>query len=326
MGTEHEEIRIRGQNMLVPAIRICDKVTIVTGRFIKLAQVKDEELVEGEVVAIPERFVSLLKQSGLHADIFTFAERPPQTTPRFDYHVEWDNWAAVRITTFREWWEGLPQESRKNVRRAERRGVVVRSVPFSDELVSGIERIYNETAVRQGRRFWHFGKDFGSVKAENGTYGERSEFIGAFLRDELIGFVKIVYVDDIAILIQIISMDQQRDKRPMNALLAQTVEVCARRRISLLVYGKYSYGRKKESSLAEFKRRNGFEELRFPRYYVPLGAKGKLAIMSGLHLGVSNLVPSGIVWFLLQCRSRYYRLWPQFRPAIGNGDLSGGDV
>jgi len=315
MRTQYEEIRIRGRRRMVPAALIGNCTAIVTGGVIKLAQIKHEELVEGEVLANPQEFISSLKQSGLDADVFTFAERPPQTTPRYDYHVEWDNWAAIPITTFREWWENrLPQESRKNVRRAEKRGVVVRSVAFTDELVSGIKCIYDETPVRQGRRFWHFGKGFEAVKAENGTYCERSEFIGAFFHDELIGFVKIIYVDHIATIVQILSMNQHHDKRPMNALLAHTVQICSTRKTSFLVYGKYTYGKNKETSLGEFKRRNGFEELRFPRYYIPLKATGKLAIACGLHLGISNVVPSWALWLLRNCRSRFYEFWS--RPVV----------
>ena len=36
------------------------------------------------------------------------------------------------------------------MRRAEKRGVVVREVPFDDDLVRGIVEIYDETPIRQG--------------------------------------------------------------------------------------------------------------------------------------------------------------------------------
>ena len=95
----------------------------------------------------------------------------------------------------KEWWENLPQESRKNVRRAARRGIVVKIVPFDDDLVNGVHRIYNHTPVRDGRVFWHFGKDFETVRRGLATYLDRSEFIGAYWNEELIGFMKMVYVD-----------------------------------------------------------------------------------------------------------------------------------
>ena len=41
----------------------------------------------------------------------------------------------------------------------------MRRVPFDDALVRGISRIYDETPTRQGRRFWHYGKDLDAAKA-----------------------------------------------------------------------------------------------------------------------------------------------------------------
>ena len=134
-------IRIRGKNITVPSIEIEGRRVIVTGKVLKVAQVFDEELVEGEAVSNPSTFIATLQASRLKADLLTFAQRPPDTTPKFNEPFEWDNWAVVPVTTFEEWWKDrLPRESRKNVRRAGRCGVVVRSVPFDDELVSGIRQ------------------------------------------------------------------------------------------------------------------------------------------------------------------------------------------
>ena len=71
-------------------------------------------------------FITGLRESNLKADIFTFAQRPPEITPRYNYHWERDNWAAIPTTCFKDWWETLPQEARKNVRRSARRGLVVK--------------------------------------------------------------------------------------------------------------------------------------------------------------------------------------------------------
>jgi hypothetical protein len=227
MSIDEEEIQVRGRGRFVPSDQVDGRTIVVIGGLVKIARIKDEELVEGELFDDPETFLARLRRSGLRADIFTFAERPPQLARRYGFQTEWDNWAVLPISRFSDWWEKrLPQESRKNVRRAAKRGVVVRVVPFSDELVSGIQHIYNESAVRQGRRFWHFGKDFASVKRMNETYYERSEFIGAFLDDQLIGFIKMVYVDHVATLVQILAMNAHQDKRPMSALVAHAVEQC----------------------------------------------------------------------------------------------------
>ena len=266
-------IRIKGKNATVPITEITGRRVILTGNVLKVAQIFDEELVEGEAVANPSAFVAALRASPLKADIFTFAQRPPETTPKFNEVFEWDNWAIASTRSFQDWWEKLPQESRKNVRRSVKKGVCVRAVPFDAALVKGIQGIYNETPIRQGKKFWHFGKDFATVKMENETYLERSEFIGAYYEETLIGFIKIIYVNQIAILIQILAKNEHHDKRPMNTLVADAMEICERKNMSCLVYGKYLYGKKNDSSLTEFKRRNGFEQINFPRYYVPFRRK-----------------------------------------------------
>lgn len=300
-------VSIKGKNATVSSAEIAGQRVILRGKVLKVAQIFDEELVEGEAVPDPRIFAATLRASSLNADIFTFAQRPPATTPKYNEPFEWDNWAVASTASFQDWWENLPQESRKNVRRAARRGVSVRSVPFDTRLVTGIHAIYNETPIRQGKKFWHFGKDFATIKKENETYVERSEFIGAFQGETLIGFLKMIYVDQIAILIQILAKNEHRDNRPMNALLAHAVEVCARENVSCLVYGKYIYGKKNDSSLTEFKRRNGFEQVSFPRYYIPLSVKGRMAVTLGLHYGLDNMLPKWVSGLLLNCRASLAR-------------------
>jgi hypothetical protein len=303
-NVEQAEIRISGKTLYVPSTEICGRTVVVTGKWIKTAQIKDEELVEGVPVKDPESFITKLKESELKADVFTFAQRPPEITPKYDYRFEWDNWAAVPTTSFKDWWENrLPQESRKNVRRAAKREVVVRVVPFDDELVEGIHRIYNETPIRQGKRFWHFGKDLDTLRRELATYLDRSEFIGAYWNEELIGFLKMVYVGRVATLFHIISMNEHHDKRPMNALIAKAVEFCEQKGISHFIYGQFVYGNKHQSSLLEFKRRNGFEQINFPRYYVPLTVKGRLFVLLKLYKGIGGLVPEPILQTVLSSRA-----------------------
>lgn len=310
MSIEREEIRFRGKTQFVPSVRVDDRTIIASGGLVKVARVKDEELVQGELIADPDEFVRKLRRSELKADVFSFAERPPQLTPRYGYAFDWDNWAVLATSSYRDWWENrLPQESRKNVRRASKRGVMVRVVPFDDQLVTGIQHIYNETAVRQDRSFWHFGKDFAAVKTMNETYVERGAFIGAYFEERLIGFIKLVYVDHVATIVQILAMNAHHDKRPMNAMLAHAVEHCERRGTAFLVYGKYDYGNTTATtSLGEFKRRMGFEKVSFPRYYLPLTLTGKMAVKCGLHTGMRSLISPSAAGLLLKCRAQYYRL------------------
>ena len=306
LNAKLEEVRSAGKAFYVPSVVICGRTVVVTGKRIRMAQVKDEETVEGVTVAVPETFIAKLKESELKADVFTFTQRPPEITPKYDYHLEWENWAVAPTKSFDEWWENrLPQETRKNVRRAAKRGVVVKIVPLDDDFVRGVHRIYNETPVRGGRFFWHFGKDVETIRRGLTTYLNRSDFIGAYWNDELIGFIKIVYVDDIANLIHIISMNEHYDKRPMNALIAKAVELCQEKEISQLVYGRFIYGNNRQSSFVEFKRRNGFEQVNFPRYYVPLSLRGKVFVNLRLYRGLNGLIPEPFLQPLLRFRTWY---------------------
>jgi hypothetical protein len=303
MAVNVSEIRVKGKNTRVPSAEIDGRTMIASGNWIKTAAIRDEQAVEGEPVKDPTTFIAALGKSGLKADVLTFFQRPPDVTPRFKYHFEWDNYAAVPITTFQDWWENrLPQEARKNTRRSAKRGVLVKSVPFDDELARGIHKLCNESPVRQGRPFWHYGKDFETVKREHATYLERSEFIGAYYQDELIGFIKMVYVDRVAVIFHILAMNSHYDKRPMNALITKAMEVCAQKGVGYFIYDKYIYGNKKDSSLMEFKRRNGFEQVNFPRYYIPLTLKGRIYVGLRLYRGAVGLLPETVLKRLLRIR------------------------
>jgi hypothetical protein len=306
-NTKLEEICIAGKTLYVPSIEICGRRVVATGKWIKTAEIKDEGVVQGMTVEDPGLFITKLKESKLEADVFTFAQRPPEITAKYHYHWESDNWAAISTACFSDWWENLPQVSRKNVRRAAKRGVVVKIIPFDDDLVKGVHRIYNSIRVRDGRLFWHYGQDVDSVRQGLATYLDRSDFIGAYLGEELIGFLKMVYVDDTATIFHIISMDEHYDKRPQNALIAKAAEVCEQKVISHLIYGKFIYGNKRRSSLVEFKRRNGFQQVNFPRYYIPLTLLGELFVGLRLYRGFGGLLPEPILQPLLSLRAWYYK-------------------
>jgi len=200
-----------------------NKLVTLRRRPVRIAAFHDEEWIEGETIPQPEAFVQSLRNAP-PADVFTFTRPLPESESRHPFHLEWDNVAVADLAKgFKPWWEGLPQETRKNVRRSQRRGVTVSRVEFSDGLVRGISHIYNETPLRQGRKFPHYGKSFERVKAENASYLDRSVLIGAFFEEKLIGFIKMVRVNGLMRIMQIVSLDAHTDKRPTNALLAKAV-------------------------------------------------------------------------------------------------------
>jgi hypothetical protein len=307
MTIQPVEISIKGKPRYVPSAQVENKTIIAKGRWVRVAEIKDELVSEGESVRDPDSFLDSLK-SKLKADVFTFTQKLPDVKPKFRLPFEPDNVASIRITTFKDWWDRLPQSTRRNVRLAAKRGVSVRSVPFNDDFVRGIHRICNESPVRQGRRFWHFGKDFETIKRIHATYLARSEFLAAFCENELIGYLKMVYVDRTAILIHFLVLNSQHEKKPGNALIAKAVEICEQKGVSDFLYGRLTYGNKQHSSLVEFKLRNGFEQIDFPRYYVPLTIKGRIFVGLRLYRGPAGVLPEPILRMIVGLRSSYYRL------------------
>ena len=297
-------VSVRGRQILVPLINIGRVEVIVAGRCLKMAMVRDEDYFEGIAVNDAQQFIAEVRRRATRADIFSFAQRIPDIEQRYDYPVYWDNAAAISLSGYNEWWNALPQETRRNVRLAAKRGTVVSGVPFSDELVRGIVGIYNETPIRQGRRFWHFGKNFETVKRENGTFLNRSQFIAAYCGDELTGFIKMVRVGRLASIMQILSKTSHHERRPTNAMIAKAVELAVAQGASHLLYCKYVYHRNYKDALTEFKRRNGFQEIKFPRYFVPLTVQGRVAVALRLQLGLAEMLPRRVVATLLTARTK----------------------
>jgi hypothetical protein len=300
------DVRINGRAVSVPSVRIDGRMVIGTGKCPKIAAVHDEDLIEGETVKDPGSFILHVKESGLDADLFTFCQRVPDLTPRYRYHIDWENAAVIPITSFSAWWKDRTEYSiRKGVNRAKKLGVVTEVAELNDEFVEGVRRIYNETPVRQGRAFWHYGRDFQSTKRVLETYRERSVFIGAYYQSELIGSMKLTYVGPTATIMHILSAQSHFDKRPNNALLAKAVEVCEAAKKSHLMYGSFVYY-DPNSPLTEFKRRSGFEQVMLPRYYIPLTLKGKIALAFGLQRGIKGNIPRPVFAQLLKARKLWY--------------------
>jgi hypothetical protein len=234
-------------------------------------------------------------------------QRLPETVPKFNYYMEWDNVAALNIENFDYWWEKqIPKQTRNHVRRAQKSGVVVKIAKFDDEFVQGISEIYNESPIRQGKPFWHYKMDLESIQRTHSTYLNSSDFIGAYIDGELIGFIKMVYVGETARTMQIIAKNAHRDKAPTNALLAKAIEICSGKGVKYLVYGRYDYGKIGSKSLEVFKSENGFKEVLIPRYYIPLCLKGKLILTMKLHQGFKEILPEKTIAFMLDLRKKWF--------------------
>jgi hypothetical protein len=293
--------------MTTPKLRVENRELVVQGRLCRVAHVDGEGY---KYLTDPEAAIALLRGSIMRADVFTFLQELPDTSPRYAYPFEWDNLAVLPISTFDHWWSHqIGFKARNKAKQAEKKGIVIRAVPFDDALVQGIWEIYNEVPVRQGRRFPHYGKSLEAVRAMSATFLDSSVFIGAFDGDKLIGFIKLT-MDNTrtqAGLMHILSLLSYRDKAPTNALIVQAVRTCAELGVTRLVYANFGYGKKLRSSLSDFKERNGFQRIDLPRYYVPLTRWGALAVRVGLHRRLAERVPEPVAAKLREIRSRWYQ-------------------
>jgi hypothetical protein len=287
-------------------MKVCGKDVNIRGRLVRIARLDGDKYTFPEN---PEEFLAQLRQRRTRIDIFTFLQKLPETSPRYAYPFEIDNLAVLPVTTFENWWNNqIRSYPRNRARQAGKRGVVMREVPYGEELIKGICGIYNETPVRQGKKFPHYGMTLKRARQYASTFLDRSIYIGAFLGEEMIGFIKLTMDESRtqADLVHILSMAQHKDKAPTNALIAEAVKACAGRNVSYLVYEHFTYGNKLGDSLSHFKEVNGFQRVDTPRYYIPLTPIGRIALRLGLHGRFVDRIPESIAGKFRELRKLWY--------------------
>src|SRR6266567_4272352 len=164
-------------------MNVCRKEIRIQGRLIRIARLDGDKY---QFLDDPEPVVDGLRKCGTRIDLFTFMQKLPATSPKYDYPMEWDNLAVLPVSTFDHWWnQQIRSYPRNRARQAEKKGIVFRETPFNDTLVQGIWEVYNECPIRQGKPFIHYGKDLEWVRRHAGTFLDTSIFIGAFLDDKM---------------------------------------------------------------------------------------------------------------------------------------------
>jgi hypothetical protein len=291
---------VRGRPARIDCIEIGGQTFTISGGPLAILGLEDEWYEDVvDPLAVIDRLRSLRRPK---PDLFTFWQRIPDVDVRYPFHHEWEQLAALPITSHEAWWKTqISAKTRNRIRKAEKEGLVVRETPFDDDFVRGMTGIFNETPVRQGRVFWHYGKDNDTVRAEFSRFLHREHLIGAYIDQELAGFVFLGNAGRFGILHQIVSSLQHRNKSVNNALMSRAVEVCARRRLGHLVYAFWT-----DDSLSDFKKHCGFAPVRVPRYYVPLTWRGALALNCGAHRGWKAMLPDGVRDRLKQLRTKWY--------------------
>ena len=280
----------------------------ISGRLARTARLAAEYYVW---LDSPLDYIAELKASGLKADLFTFLQSIDKSTPQFDFHCEKESLAMLPITTFENWWKNqINDKTRNMIRKAQKSQVEIKVVEFSDSLIQGIQSIYDESPLRQGRPFLHYRKSLESLRNAHITFADRSQFIGAYYQNELIGFIKLVHDNGLSHLMQIISKISHRNKAPTNALIAKAVEICAQAHIPLLHYGVWS-----SRTLGDFKIHHAFKPFEVLRYYVPLNVRGEICLKLHLHHKAADYLPDRLIDQLVRFRTAWYA----FRHSKSNG-------
>ena len=102
-------------------------------------------------------------------DVFTFLERKwccPIPNPPSTWIKAEDNVGLLEIKDYDSWWSNVGKKTRNMVRRAEKSGIKVTVVEPSEKFAEGVWKIYNETPIRQGRAFPHYGESLQYSRSE----------------------------------------------------------------------------------------------------------------------------------------------------------------
>lgn len=299
-----DEIVVKGSVVKVDALDANGLRLVSSGHRLKIARLKKDW---DDDVRNPEEVVQAIKGSGLKADIFAFQQRLPDSYPMHKYKMEWESVAALPLTTYDDWFKHqLHQNPRNKIKKAKKSGIEIKQCSFDEDLIEGIYRVSNETPTRQGKPYWYYGVDRDKIRKLWSTYLERAVFFGAFYKNELIGYIKLVHTDRYIRTMGFISMVKHRNKAPMNALLDRAIQYCTEQKTPYLVFARYNYGKVGSNTLQDFKKYNGFESVIVPKYYVPLTIKGRLALALNLHKGIIGILPTKVVRVLRYLRNKWY--------------------
>ena len=297
-----ETIRVKGVLLKRDAVLVKNQAFLVSGDFIKTASLRQDKEEWLEDIEEPDEVIQALKAAPLKVDILRFWQRIPETETKYGYYKEWRYVAAIPVTEYKHWLQKqISPKARNKIKKSAKFGVVIEETELTDELVRGITDIFNQSPVRRGKRFWHYGKDFETVKKEMSLDLNESIFITAYYGKELIGFIKLLFADRYAMLTLILDKINHRDKAPMNGMIAKAVEICAQRKVPYIVYMMWRRG-----GHGDFQESNGFERIPVPEYFVPLTFKGAIALRLGLHRGVRGLMPEKFMPWLLALRAKWY--------------------
>ena len=81
-------------------MEVCGKEIRTRGKLIRVAFLDGEGY---QFLEDLEATLTAIRGSKFGVDLFTFVQKLSDTVPRYGYSMEWDNLAALRISTFSDW-------------------------------------------------------------------------------------------------------------------------------------------------------------------------------------------------------------------------------
>jgi hypothetical protein len=268
----------------------------VTGKALKIAKLRHEWF---EYLQDAPAFIEEIKRAKI-ADALNFLQEAHVPRPAYAHLKEFGHASLVTFKDYDAWWNSLHFKARNKARKAQKSGVELKVVTVDDEFVRGIEKIYNECPVRQGRAFLHYGKNAATIKNDLASFPECTSYVGAYFEGRLIGFMKLFQGEDILRTVHIIATIADRDKCVMDALIAKGVEIASQRGLHHFHYGDWAY-----RGLGAFRVKFGFVCHDCPRYFVPLNAKGALALKLGMHRPLRERVPQNVKDRVANARNKW---------------------
>ncbi len=119
----------------MPSMNVCSREIQVQGRLCRIAQLDGDSY---KFLDDPEPLLAELHKSKVRVDVFTFMQKLPEAFPKYPYPMEWDNMAVLPVSTFDHWWtQQIGFKARNKAKQAEKKGIVLREVPFDAVLVRG---------------------------------------------------------------------------------------------------------------------------------------------------------------------------------------------
>jgi hypothetical protein len=204
-----------------------DYLSVKKKGFFKLGKIVDvfEYLKDQQIT---EQYINKLRDRNI--DVYTFIERAwcdQIVNPAKSWVKVEDNIAMLNLTSYEDWWQKVGKKTRNMVRKAEKSGIQTKIVEPSEKLAEGICKIFNETPIRQGRASPYYGRPLERVTRDVMASKEYT-FVGAYLEDELAGFIQLVHGDKLTAVTQILALQKYSDKAVNNALIAKAIEACAK--------------------------------------------------------------------------------------------------